>query len=172
MLKTMNKQELEDKYMALYDYMANSKKSENMKAFGHVMSQMMEWFIENKPDMAEEYIDKLESIKWKNYLTRKEAATIVNNMVPAAKWPMDIWKAAMEKMGVLTEEEPCYNSCALWVAMNMVYSDDIRTIAGLMGKTVDSMTPEEMVKATHAFAINKLKDTDGVFKIRRYFGLT
>lgn len=68
-------------------------------------------------------------------------------------------------------EEPCYNSCALWVAMNMVYSDDIRTIADLMGKAVDDMSAEEMVRATHAFAVNKLKDADGVFNIRKYFGL-
>lgn len=167
----MNKQEMTEKYYQLFNMIVNSGDESKMHVLGNVAKQQMEWFIENKPDIAEDYIGVLCSVKWKNYLTHKEASAIVSKMTPSAKWSMDVWKAAMEKMGISIEEQPCYNSCALWVTMNMVYSDDIRTIAMLMGKTVDSMTPEEMVKATHAFAINKLKDTDGVFNIRRYFGL-
>lgn len=121
--------------------------------------------------MAEEFIETLCSIKWKNYLTHKEAENIINNMVPAAKWTKEQWKTAMNNLGLLMEEEPCYNSCALWVTMNMIYSDDIRTIADLMGKAVEDMSAEEMVRATHAFAVNKLKDADGIFNVRKYFGL-
>ena len=55
--------------------------------------------------------------------------------------------------------------------MNMIYSDDIRTIAEIMRKTLEDMSAEEIVRATHAFAVNKLKDADGVFGIRKYFGL-
>ena len=38
----MSTQELKEKYWSLYEYMANSKNTENMKTFGRVMTQMME----------------------------------------------------------------------------------------------------------------------------------
>lgn len=167
----MNRQEMKEKYHELFNMIIASNDEEKMHVLGNVAKQQMEWFIENRPEMAEEFIETLCSIKWKNYLTHKEAERIIGSMVPAAKWTKEQWKTAMNNLGLLMEEEPCYNSCALWVAMNMIYSDDIRTIADLMGKTVEDMGAEEMVRATHAFAVNKLKDADGVFNIRKYFGL-
>ena len=35
-------QELKDRYTGLYDYMANSRDPKNMKAFGCVMTEMMD----------------------------------------------------------------------------------------------------------------------------------
>ena len=167
----LTQQELREKYAMLYEYMATSQKTEYMKAFGHVMNEMMEWIIANKPELAQEWIEKLCSIKWNNYLTQKEADAIVAKMNPKAPWSRDAWKRALEDMGIPTEEEPYYNSCALWVVMNMVYSDSANTIAKLMEVPLQEIPQQQMVKAVHAFAIDKLIDEDGVFSVRRYFGL-
>lgn len=43
-------QELKDRYTGLYDYMANSRDPNNMKAFGCVMTEMMDYLIQAKPD--------------------------------------------------------------------------------------------------------------------------
>ena len=116
-------QELKDRYTGLYDYMAQSREPKNMKAFGCVMTEMMDYLITNKPDVAEEMIDRIEAIKWKQYLTPKEAEKIVDGMDPAGPWKRDVWKSTMESMGLPLEEAPCYNKCALWTEMNKIYSD-------------------------------------------------
>ena len=100
----MNAQEMKEKYWSLYEYMANSRKPEYMKAFGRVMTTMMDDSIQSNPSKAEEYINKLESIKWKNYLTPTEAEKIVSQMDPKAPWSREQWKAAMEQNGYSLEE--------------------------------------------------------------------
>lgn len=155
----------------LYDYMATSRKPKYMKVFGSVMNDMMGWFIANKPEMANDYVERLCAIKWKNYLTTGEAEQIVSKMVPKAPWSRDVWRSNIVSLGLEEEEEPYYNSCALWVAMNMVYSDSAHSIAKIMGMTLGEVSDEDMINAVHALALDKLKDVDGVFDIRAYFGL-
>ena len=167
----MNQQEMRTKYTKLYNYMSESKNPAYMKLFGSVMNEMMDQAIATKPEMAQDWIDKLCSIKWDNYLTPKEAEKIVAGMNPKAPWSREVWRNAMESFGLDVEEEPYYNSCALWVAMNMIYTDSSKTIAMIMGKNMNDVSAEEMVRAIHALAIDKLKDEDGVFNIRTYFGL-
>jgi hypothetical protein len=167
----MTTTELKERFNALYDYMSVSGNAKYMKTFGKVMQEMMDWFIINKPDMAMMIIDKLESIKWKNYLSRNEADEIIANMLPRPIWTREQWMSAMENIGLDTEEEPYYNSCALFVAMSMEYSDSSHTIAKLMGKTPDEVSNDDMLKATYLLALDKLKDKDKVFCIREYFGL-
>lgn len=161
----MNAQELKDKYYELYDYMAQSKEPRNMKAFGHVMNEMYEWFVANKPDAAQEWVDRLEAIKWKNYLTPTEAEKIVAAMKPSAPWTREQWKAAMEKNGFELEEWPCYNRCALYVTMNMIMSDSSATL------TKYAADSNMMFEFVHALALDKLKDADKRFDIRHYFNL-
>lgn len=163
----MNTQEMKQKYAMLYDMMAASGKTENMKIFGSVLSDMMNWMIENKPDYAQEALERLCAIKWNNYLTHKEAEKIVSEMVPAAPWSYDIWKKAMESLGFTTEHEPYYNSCALWATMCMMYSDHAETLAMAMGVTAGEISPEVF----YLLAKDLLKDKDGKFDIRAYFGL-
>lgn len=106
----MNQQEMKEEYMGLYGYMANSKDPKNMKIFGQVMTSMITDMIQSAPNKAEEYIGRLEAVKWNNFLTKREAETIVANMNPKAPWTMDQWKQAMEKYGYSLEKEPYYNS--------------------------------------------------------------
>ena len=64
---------MKKEFQALYEKMANSNEVAFMRIFGNVHKEMMDWFIANKPELAQEWLDKLQSIKWKNYLTPKEA---------------------------------------------------------------------------------------------------
>jgi len=159
------------KFDELYRYMASSNEVAYMRTFGNVHKEMMMWMIANKPEMAQDYIDKLCAIKWHNYLTPKEAERIVADMIPKAAWSRDQWKQAMDSLGYVTEEEPYYNSCSMWTTMNMIYSDSANSIASIMGMPIQEVTGEQMAKAVHTLALDKLKDKDGVFNIRTYFGL-
>ena len=151
--------------------MATERNPEYMKAFGKVMTEMFNWFSENKKEAAEEWLMKLEAIKWDNYLTPKEAENIVAKMQPKAPWSRDAWKSAMEAKGLPLEDIPCYNSCSLWVEMNKQYSDSAETIAIIMGKDLKDVSTDEMVNATYHLALDMLTDEDGVYNIRTYFGL-
>jgi hypothetical protein len=150
--------------------MANSRDPKNMKAFGHVMNEMMDYLIQTKPDVAEEMIDKLEAIKWKQYLTPKEAEKIVAGMDPKAPWSRDTWKNAMQSFGLPIEDMPYYNSCALWVEMNKMYSDFGEEIAALLGKPL-TPTDKDIIAACYKMAMKTLRDKDGVYDIRSYFGV-
>ena len=167
----MTAEEMKNQFNQLYQLMATSNNVAYMRAFGNVHKEMMEWFIANKPELAQEWLDKLESIRWRNYLTQKEAEKIVNSMSPKAPWSRDAWKQAMDSFGLTIEEVPYYNSCALWVVMNMVYSDSANSIAKIMGMPLNDVPAEQMVKAVYSLALDKLKDEDMVFNIRAYFGL-
>lgn len=166
----MTQQELKERYGSLYEFMANSKKPENMMLFGRVMTQMMDDMIMSNPSKAEEYIDRLEAIKWKNYLTPKEAEAIVAKMEPKAPWSREVWKQAMTQLGLPMEEEPCYNSCALWVVMNQVYTDHAQTIAdNIIKKPLAEIPANQLVPGIRALALDLLKDKDGVYHVRSYF---
>ena len=167
----MSAEELKKEYHSLYEYMAMSQEPEYMKLFGSVMTEMFNWYAANKPDAAEEWLGKLEAIRWDNYLTHKEAERIVADMQPKAPWNLDVWKGAMKSLGLDTEDNPCYNCYALWVAMNMVYSDHGESIANIIGMPLQEIKPEIIVPAVHSLAVDLLCDEDSRFSIRRYFGL-
>lgn len=165
----MTAQQLKAKYKELYDLMAVSGKTEYMMLFGSVLNEIMYWLIDNKTEAAAELIDRLSAIEWCNFLTQKEAENIVNSMKPNAPWTRQVWDNALTSLNIEKEEKPYYNSCALWVTMNMIYSDSAESIAMIMGKPLAAVGAEQMVRATHSLALDKLKDHDKVFNIRSYF---
>lgn len=167
----MTQQELQERYTTLYNYMAESKNPSYMMVFGEVMTEMMNWLIYNKPEAAEQWIEKLDRIRWENYLTVEEAEKIVGEMEPVAPWTRDVWKRAMESRGIALEQAPYYNRCALWTEMNKVYSDSASSIAMIMGVPVGNVSTEDMIRATHALAVDNLTDQDGKYNIRSYFRL-
>lgn len=160
----MTAEEMKNEFHALYNMMANSNDIAFMHVFGQVHKEMFEWFVINKPTEAQEWLDKLEAIRWKQYLTAKEAEKIVTAMKPQAPWSKEQWKQAMEQYDYPLEKEPCYNKCSLWVTMNMIMSDSADTLA----KYVPS---EKLFEAVHDLAVDKLQDADGKFMIRDYFNL-
>lgn len=54
--------------------------------------------------------------------------------------------------------------CALWVTMNMIMSDSSDTLA-------DYVPEDRIFNFVHDLAVDKLTDQDGVFSVRKYFGL-
>lgn len=167
----MNPEQMKKQFDELFNLMAASDNVNFMHVFGRVHHEMMDWFIANKPELAEEWLCKLESIKWRNYLTPKEAEKIIAAMQPKAPWSREAWKQTLEAMGIVLEEAPYYNSCALWTAMNMKYSDSAKSIADIIGKPLAEIPAEQIVKAIHSLALDSLKDADGRFNIRKYFDL-
>ena len=158
------KEEMIKKFNELYQLMASSENVAYMRAFGNVHKEMMEWMIANKQELAQEWIEKLCSIKWKNYLTQKEAEKIVSGMEPKATWSRDQWNNAMTQRGFDMERETCYNSCALWVTMNMIMSDSSETLSKYIDDT-------NLFTAVYDLSVDKLTDKDGKFNIRSYFGV-
>lgn len=166
----MTQEEMKKEFNALYNMMANSNKVEYMHVFGEVHKEMFDWFVANKPELAQEWLDKLKAIEWKQYLTPKEAQKIVDSMDPKAPWSREQWKSAMASFGLPLEEEPCYNSCALWTEMNKIYSDFGDEIALLLGKPL-SPNDKDIISACYKMALKNLKDKDERYDIRSYFGL-
>ncbi len=95
---------------------------------------------------------------------------IVSKMDPKGPWSREAWKNTMESFGLPLEEQPAYNRCALWVEMNKIYSDFGENIAELIGKTL-SPTDKDIIAACYKMALKNLKDKDGVYNIRKYFGV-
>jgi len=157
-------------FNALYNKMANSHEVAYMAVFGNVHKEMFAWMAANKPDVAEEMLMKLEAINWNQYLTPKEAETIIANMDPKAPWSRDVWKQAMDSLGLPIEQQPCFNRCALYVEMNKMYSDFGDEIAALLGKPLVA-TDKDIITACYKMALKTLKDKDGIYNIRAYFGL-
>ena len=162
-------EDLKQKYRELYDYMATSKKTEYMKAFGKVMTEMFDWFATNRKEAAEEWLLKLEGIRWDNYLTPSEAEHIIDKMQPKAPWSREVWKNAMEEHGLTIEDKPHYNKCALWVEMSKQFSDSSDTIAKIMDIPKNEVPSDRMFKAVYHLALDMLKDADHVYNIRHYF---
>lgn len=145
----MNKKEMTEKFQELFSNMASGDNVGKMKLFGRVMGDMMQELIETHPEKAEEYLERLEAVKWKNYLTQKEAEQMVAEMEPAAPWSREQWMTAMKQHGYELEKWPCYNSCALWTEMNMLMSESSKTIS----KYVQS---SDQFKVVHDLAVDKL----------------
>lgn len=165
-------EEMKKEFDALYSMMASSNNIEFMHTFGKVHKQMFDWFVANKQDIAQEWLDKLESIRWHQYLTQKEAQKIIDGMNPKAPWSRDVWNQTMKQLGLQTEEEPFYNSCALWVEMNKQHSDHAQTLAeNVYKKPLADIPADEIIPVIRALAIDLLKDKDGKYQIRKYFNL-
>ena len=157
------------KYESLYAKLQTSTDINDMRLAGKVLGEAMEYLSENSPAKAEDLIEELCAINWDNYLTRKEAETIVHGMVPSAKWDKATVLNELQRQGLPTEEMPYYNDNALWTAISMKYSDSADSILRIMGKEKSEVSSPEMLKACYYLALDALKDKDGMFNIRRYF---
>ena len=169
-MMTQQQQELKQTFSRQYNMMAASKNPKNMMLFGEVMQDMMDWMIENKPGLAQQCIDKLEAMNWKQYLTSDEAQEIVDNMQPRVIWDYATWEQAMTSLGLEMEREAIFNRYALWTVMNAKYSDHGMTLAEKVFSTPLRMVEnEKMVPLIHALAVDSLTDEDGKYNVRKYF---
>lgn len=151
------------KFDELYAKMAQSKDVQDMHLFGKVMREAMTYVSEHAPAKADELLEELCAICWDNYLTRKEAEEIVSMMSPAPKWTRDHIKRGLEAKGLALAEEPYYNECALITTISMIASDSGETLAKYVSDE------SQMLELCYHLALDKLKDKDKVFNIRKYF---
>lgn len=165
----MQQKDIMSHFERLYSKMATSKEPKYMQVFGNVMTCMMKDIADWNVETAQGYLDKLEAINWCNYLSKKEAVSIVDSMEPKGGWNISEWEKCAEDYDTRIEDTPYYNKWALYVAMNMIYSDSVCSIAKIAGKTLPEMPKEELWNAIYMLALDKLKDKDGIFDIRSYF---
>lgn len=164
-----------ERYDELYGVMKSSRDVEKMKIFGEAEKEMFRQLAASNPTMAEMWLGKIEAVCWDNYLTEKEARNIGRHIVnqdgtKEFHWPYDVFTKAVSQLGGITEEKPYYNSYALWVTANMIYSDHARSVAEDMGyKSPMEVPNERMALSMYKKAVEKLKDPDKGFHIRKYF---
>lgn len=155
---------LKENYDKLFASMASSTDISKMKTFGKVSNDVMYWLINNYPDLAKGFIDRLQSVGWHNYLSEDEAMTIVENMEPKPDYSFDAFKKFLADNSYQSENEPYYNEYALYVTMCMIMSDSKQTIEKYVNGS-------DIYKLVYDLAIDKLTDKDKMFSIRSYFKL-
>ena len=121
-------------------------------------------------ERAGEILDLSEGMmKYKNYLTEKEAHNIVDNFINfdgtrGAKWNAETAKSVITSLNGKCEMDGEYNWWALYATMEMVHSDEWGVLRNLIDPSKEAAVCYELAKA-------KLLDKDGVFNVRTYFGL-
>lgn len=171
----MTKEQMIERYDELYAKMANSKDVKNMKIFGEASTWVFRELTKAHPEMAENWLSHLEAVCWNNYLSQNEAMNIGKRIInqdgtKGFHWNHDVFTKAVESLGGKVEDKPYYNSYALCVVSNMIYSDHALSIAMDMGyKTPQEVPNEKMALSCYRKAVEKLKDIDGGFRARKYF---
>lgn len=171
----MTQEAMVDRYEDLCDYIKDSEDPKKMKIFIKAASYMFKETAKVRPEMAERWLSHLEPAEWDNYLSAAEAMNIGKTMIcqdgtQGFHWSHDTFISAVKQLGGLTEEKPYYNSYALCVTANMIYSDMANSIAEDMGyKTPAEVPNEKMALSCYKKAVSYLKDKDKNFSIRKYF---
>lgn len=108
-------------------------------------------------------------IRYKNYVTEREAMNIVDNMVnfdnsKGAKWSPDDVKNAIASIGGKCEMDGEYNWWSMYVTIEMVHSDEWGVLKNIVEPSKEAAVCYELAKA-------KLLDKDGIYNVRTYFQL-
>lgn len=171
----MTTEQMIDRYNYLYALMKESKDVKNMKIFGEAEKYMFREVAKVHPEMARNWLAHIEATEWNNYLDESEAVNIGKTMinedgVQGFHWSHDTFVSAVKQLGGIPEEKPFYNSYALCVTANMIYSDMAYSIAEDMGYKKPSEVPnEKMALSCYRKAVAYLKDKDMNFHVRHYF---
>ncbi len=151
----------------MYYQLVESGKPEKMQLLGSVFLWLMDRTRQSNPSIYNEAVEKMNAANWCNYLTEKEASCIVAGLEhqdgsKGAKWSLTQVLNAVEKIGGAVECAPYYNQYALYVAINMIYSDFAKTLA-------EYIDADKMFEVVYRLAVAKLKDADRPRFIRKYF---
>lgn len=108
-------------------------------------------------------------IRFKNYVTEKEAMIVVNSMInfdnsKGAKWTPEEVKNAIMSLGGKCELEGEYNWWALYLTIEMVHSDEWGVLKTIVESSKEAAICYELAKA-------KLLDKDEKYNVRSYFQL-
>lgn len=172
--------DIRDRFAELYKDMATSRDVSKMKLFGGAFKQMFDKVAVRYPDLAAETLEYLAAVEFNNYVTAAEAQEVASRFInddkaltgamepsKGAHWKPEELKAFMMSRSLPLDEKPYYNWWALWLTVNMIYSDYADALAELIG----SKENEKMAVACYKLAIKRLKDADRPAFIREYFEL-
>lgn len=164
----------------LYEDMAQSANVSKMKHFGSAFKQMFKAVANTNPQLAQTTLDYLSAMEYNNYVTADEAIEVASHFINddtavtgsaeptrGAHWNMDTVKSFLTPRGMELEDKPYYNWPALWLVMNMEYSDYADTLVELLG----DKNGEKLAMACYKMAVRKLKDRDRPHFVREYFDL-
>lgn len=176
----MTAQELKSLYEGYYKEVVESKDPSKMLVLGGVTTRLFNEMADRHPDIAQREVEALEAMGFYNYVTLAEASEIASefinddtmitgNVAPSkgAHWNMDALKSFLTQKGLPLEEKPYFNWPALWLTVNMVYSDYANAFVEVLG----SKENDKIATASYKFALKKLKDLDRKHFIREYFDL-
>lgn len=171
----MTKEQMMQEYERYKSKIINSKDIKHMEVLSDVCEYLFEQVSMKMPEVAESALSHLASTEWDNYLSEQEAKnisirTVNQDGIKGFHWNHDVFIKAVESLGGITEEKPYYNSYALCVVANMVYSDHALSIAMDMSYKSPAEVPnEKMALSCYRKAVEMLKDIDHGFKARKYF---
>lgn len=176
----MTTQELKQRFDELYESMAESKNVQNMHIFGDAFTRLFGKVAESHPDLAMATINLLSAVEYHNFVTAEEAsvtaAKFINDddlLMPDGKhtlgphWRIEDLKSFLAARQLPVSEKPYYNWPALWLTVNMIYSD----FADALAKLLATKDAERIANACYELAVKKLKDKDRLNFIRGYFSL-
>lgn len=176
----MTNQELKDRFMYYMREAVESKDPSKMKVLADSFTRLFNKVVDAHPDLASATLDILSAIEYHNYITSEEAVKIATSFINDDKsitgasepshgphWKMDEMKAFLSARNIPTEDKPFYNWPALWLTVNMIYSDFAENIAEMTG----SKENEKLAVSAYKMALKKLKDLDRPHFIREYFEL-
>lgn len=169
------KEQMMDEYEMYSHKIVKSKDVKHMEVLADTCEWMFCQLAMKMPEAAESALAHLASVEWHNYLSQNEAMNIGKRIMnqdgtKGFHWNHDVFTKAVESLGGIVEEKPYYNSYALCVTANMIYSDMAKSIAEDMGyKTPTEVPNEKMALSCYKKAVEMLKDPDGGFCIRKYF---
>ena len=170
----MTAEELYQQFLDRYDGIIRGGIDGDMQRLGDMTKRVMRWMSVNEPGLATQAIailDGEESQKCRNYLTEQEARSIVNGMAPKPRWELEKLEEMLRNAGMTTDEPPYFNRWALFTDMCKIQSDNFDTLKRIIGLPSHPATSEEMLAAIYQLALDDLRDQDGKFNIRKYFGL-
>lgn len=171
----MTKEQMMAEYEGYKNKIIKSKDIKHMEMLSEVCEYLFEQASIKMPDVAESALAHLASTEWDNYLSESEAKNIGMRIVnqdgsKGFHWNHDVFTKAVTALGGVVEEKPYYNSYALCVTANMIYSDHANSIAMDMGyKEAKEVANDKMALSCYRKAVESLKDADKGFCVRRYF---
>lgn len=170
----MNKEQMEQQFLSRYDQIVQSGDTRQMERLGVMVKRVMRWMSVNEPGLAAQAIAILDGEdiqQCHNYLSGHEASEIVRQMEPQSQWSLRQVLDMLKNAGYATDEPPYFNNYALATTMCMILSDSGQTLQRIIGSPSHPATNEELLASVYQLAIDKLKDKDGKFNIRKYFDL-
>jgi len=162
-------------FLARYDEIIKSGDEKQMERLGEMVRRTMRWMFTYEPDLAEQamrIIDDNWSKGFENSLTESEAEYIVIQMDPKPEWSIQQILDMLQSAGLKDYEAPYYNAFALATTMSMILSDSGQTLKDELGSDIRPAKADEILRIVYRLAVDKLKDKDKKFNVRKYFGLS